>query len=62
MMKEIDMSIIRKKIIKSHFTVSFLTPIFPQKENAFTDEDLYSKMEATFWSVKQTEEANLKEL
>ena len=47
MMDEIERSIVRMKVIKSHFVVRLLTPLYPLDKLAYTDKNFYTDQKAT---------------
>ena len=47
MLDEIERSIVRMKVIRSHFVIRVLTPLYPLDKLSFTDENFYTDQKAT---------------
>ena len=62
MMSEIERSIVRMKVIKSHFVVRVLTPLYPLDKLSYTDKNFYNDQKATEASLIKEQKLIIKEL
>ena len=61
-MSEIERSIVRMKVIKSHFVVRVLTPLYPLDKLSYTDKNFYTDQKATEASLIKEQKLTIKEL